>query len=274
MANEITVRGPRSWVNDILLGDGINKSGTITMSLAPTKGDCYLKGGAVDVDAWTCEGGFILGVDDSDSDLAKFFVGNTASSFMSWDGAAMTYQIGSGDALTVKGGGNIVLEDGGDIIFALSDANPALIKWGAVHNLGAASTTARGLCLWPTVADQDSFRIGYDPVNNIYSRFSAVGIYTTTLINLKSSYDASDFSEISLFSGDGTSYIYFQVNKNGVAKTARIYPEGYLSVDAIHVGGAADPGANNLVVDSLAGGGDRYLYTVNNGLVTAGAGYP
>ena len=176
--------------------------------------------------------------------------------------------------LLIGDGGHIKLEAGGDIILEPSDANPALIKWATVHNFGAASTTARGLCLWPTVADQDSFRIGYDPVNNTYNRFSAVGIYTKALINLKSSYDASDFSEISLFSGDGTSYIYFQVNKNGVAKTARIYPEGYLSVDAIHVGGAADPGANNLVVDSLAGGGDRYLYTDNNGLVTAGAGYP
>ncbi len=231
MANEITVRGPRSWVNDILLGDGINKSGTITMSLAPTKGDCYLKGGTVDVGAWTCTGGFILGIDDSDSDLAKFFVGNTASSFMNWDGAAMTYQIGSGDTLTVKGGGDINLESGGDIVFTPSDANPSLIKWSTVHNLGAGAAVARGLCLWPTVADQDYFYIGYEPVTPGYSRYKGININSYLSINLRCTRDDDNRAWIDLNAGGSvaTNAISFYVEAVGADKrmvltTTAFYP--------------------------------------------------
>ncbi len=266
MANEITVRGPRSWVNDILLGDGINKSGTITMSLAPTKGDCYLKGGTVDVDAWTCEGGFILGIDDSDSDIAKFFVGNTASSYQSWNGTSMIYQIGSGDTLTVKGGGDIVLETGGDIILEPSDANPALIKWSTVHNLGAAATVVRGLCIWPTTPNQERFYIGYDPTDPGYSRYDIIGLHSYLAINLRSYRDASHYVYLDLNSG-GVGSDYLSININGNVYN---FWSTYLSTPGgIHIGGITDPGADNLVVDSLAGAGNRAVIADANGLLSA-----
>lgn len=224
--SDITVEGPRSIVGDSQLGDGINVSGTITLNLAPTKGDCYIKGGNVNTTAWTCGGGFILGIDDSDADLAKLFVGNTASSFMNWDGTAMAFQIGSGDALTVKGGGDINLDTGGDINLSPSDADPALIKWSTTHNLGAAATGTRGLCIYPTNANNDYLQIGVNPLTGNAHRYYIVNIRTYRQTTIDSQFDANHSSALWVYSTATLGYVDIQAREGIVTYVMRIKGDG------------------------------------------------
>jgi len=64
---------------------GTISSQQITLGVTGGAGDIYIGGGNFNATTWTCTGGFLLGVDDSDSDLAKFFVGDVNSN-INFDG--------------------------------------------------------------------------------------------------------------------------------------------------------------------------------------------
>jgi len=68
---------------------GIISSKAISLGITAGTGDCYISGGAgLDYTNWTADKGFILGLDDSDSDLAKFFIGDNANNkYFKFDGA-------------------------------------------------------------------------------------------------------------------------------------------------------------------------------------------
>lgn len=69
------------------LGDGVDASGQIRLVIADGKGDVYLASGKRDFD--NTESGFILGIDDSDSNKTKFYIGNTTQ-YLNWDGTNLT----------------------------------------------------------------------------------------------------------------------------------------------------------------------------------------
>lgn len=83
------INGPVSMVGPITLGDG-NQAGSIT--LTGSDGDIYIAGGKTNFD--NSENGFILGIDHSDSDKAKFYIGNTTK-FLNWDGINWTLKAGN-----------------------------------------------------------------------------------------------------------------------------------------------------------------------------------
>lgn len=66
---------------------GTITSKTISLAVAAGTGDSYIAAGKTDFT--NTDAGFILGLDDSDSDLAKFYIGNN-SIYMNWDGSSLT----------------------------------------------------------------------------------------------------------------------------------------------------------------------------------------
>ncbi len=74
---------------------GTISSQQITLGVTAGDGDVYIAGGSFDAAAWTCTGGFILGLDDSDSDASKFFIGDATTS--------LDWNVTTADTLTVKG---------------------------------------------------------------------------------------------------------------------------------------------------------------------------
>lgn len=68
---------------------GTISSKQITLGITGGAGDVYIGGGTFDAPSWTCTGGFLLGIDDTDSDKAKLFVGNTVSN-INFDGTNLT----------------------------------------------------------------------------------------------------------------------------------------------------------------------------------------
>ena len=76
-----------SELNVEKLETGTISSKQITLGVQPGQGDVYFAAGKTDFTTTTA--GFILGVDDSDSDKAKFYLGDTTD-YMYWDGSNLT----------------------------------------------------------------------------------------------------------------------------------------------------------------------------------------
>ena len=66
---------------------GTISSKTITLAVSEGTGDVYIAAGKTDFT--NTDAGFILGVDDSDSNLAKLYIGNSLN-YLNWNGANLT----------------------------------------------------------------------------------------------------------------------------------------------------------------------------------------
>lgn len=85
-------------INDLAVSKltaGTISSKIFTLAVAAGTGDVYFAGGTIDAAAWTATNGFILGLDDSDNDEVKFYIGNSTSSF--------DYNVTTADTVTIKG---------------------------------------------------------------------------------------------------------------------------------------------------------------------------
>lgn len=99
--NKITLAadGTAFFSGAVTIGDGAATSGTLTLNHFNTGGDTYIAGGTINAAAWTANPGFLLGIDDSDSDKVKMYLGNstsyldynvTTANVLSIDGFALT----------------------------------------------------------------------------------------------------------------------------------------------------------------------------------------
>ncbi len=196
-------------------------------------------------------------------------------------------------AITIKDGGDINLEAGGDIILEPSDADPALIKWSTVFNLGAGFTTARGLCIWPTTPNQEYLQFGFDATANDYDRFSHIRLWAYNEQKFQARRDATHYGEVLISAGPASGNVAFTSVEGGTVRTIRFKENngspyfastatgivnlgttdfkwnqgwfaGYVIAEGgIHVGGTSDPGVDNLVVDGTE------TITSNTGLVAS-----
>ena len=76
-------------INDLAVSKltaGSITSKAITLAVAAGTGDSYIAAGKTDFT--NTENGFILGIDDSDSDRAKFYIGDSIN-FLNWDGQSL-----------------------------------------------------------------------------------------------------------------------------------------------------------------------------------------
>ncbi|MDP2366313.1 MAG: hypothetical protein Q8M94_21375, partial [Ignavibacteria bacterium] len=120
---------------------GTITSKTITLGVTDTMGDVKIQAGKTDFT--NTESGFILGIDDSDANKAKFYLGD-ASNYLNWTGSALnisgaisagTIDIGGDDATSFH-----VDADGG-IWSGASVANKATAPF-RVSNAGALVATS------------------------------------------------------------------------------------------------------------------------------------
>jgi len=121
-------------------------SKAITLAISAGDGDSYIAAGKTDFT--NTQAGFILGLDDSDSDLAKFYIGN-ASAYLNWTGSALNIKGG----ITIDSGSGIAnLSDAGDLATTNeADANvlnmtnaPSEAGADVTGNNTAANITSQG----------------------------------------------------------------------------------------------------------------------------------
>jgi len=131
---------------NVTLGKTDVVSGTLTLQLAEGKGDTYINSGKTDFT--NVDSGFILGIDDSDSNTPKFYIGS-ATKHLSWDGtnlestgmtlAGATLASTSADAFTV----NSDLQDvNADLVFGRTTGGSATLRWN-----GTLGSFDKSICL-------------------------------------------------------------------------------------------------------------------------------
>jgi len=137
-SSDLTVNGPIVIIGDTTLGDGSTQPGTITLSVAPNQGDVYI--GAGKTDFTTAQNGFILGIDDSDADKVKFYLGD-ATDYLYWNGANLVLS-GSITATTgAIGGWTIGATTISSASITLDSSTPSI-------EIGAATDYMTGIGIW------------------------------------------------------------------------------------------------------------------------------
>lgn len=210
--NGLVIQGTVNIIGSATLGDGSNYSGTITLSIADGQGDCYIASGKTDFT--NTDNGFILGVDDSDSDKVKFYIGNSTN-YLNWDGINIVINVASSNAITIKSGGDIILEsavsDPGEIIFEGSSYSSRL------GNFAADGSDMQFL------TDNDGNVGLYFGSNS--NRWSVISQYTTTYSEIVAYDDASNLSKFQVYYNAASDYgeIRFIIEEGGTEK--KIYFE-------------------------------------------------
>lgn len=87
-----TINATSGYLETLTLGKTGVASGTLNLQLYAGHGDTYIAAGKTDFDNTVA--GFILGLDDSDSDKAKFYMGDSTQ-YLNWDGSVLTYTKGT-----------------------------------------------------------------------------------------------------------------------------------------------------------------------------------
>ncbi len=208
----LVIQGTVNIIGSATLGDGSNYSGTITLSIADGQGDCYIAAGKSDFT--NTDNGFILGIDDSDSNKVKFYLGNSTNYF-NWDGANLTINVASSDAITIKAGGDIVLE---------ADASdPGKISFeGTSYTSKIGAYTADGADI--DFSTDDDGNVGLF-IGRSSDRWSIVSAYTTSYAELVCYDDANNFSKFQVYYNSASDYgeIRFIIKEGGAEK--RVYFE-------------------------------------------------
>jgi len=112
---QVSDGGYVSGLNVSKLIAGTITSKIITLAVSAGTGDSVIKAGKTDFGD-DANSGFILGIDDSDSDLAKFEIGNE-SDYLKWTGSKLSMVCSGVNAITIEYGSDILLKHGGDIKF-------------------------------------------------------------------------------------------------------------------------------------------------------------
>ena len=139
-------------INDLAVSKltaGTIASQSIVMDVTPTAGDVEIRSGIAtgDFNNSGSAAGFILGVDDSDSDKAKFYFGD-GTDYIEWDGSTLTVEgtvggtVSAADLSGTVGNSNLDAAAQGwqyDGAFSASDLNT--VAWASGTFTTAAGTT-------------------------------------------------------------------------------------------------------------------------------------
>jgi len=176
--------------------------------------------------------------------------------------------------ITVKSGGHITLERGGDIVLTPHASSPAEIVFGNIH---FGSVNVNTLEIWHDDSESGYFYIGYDPAGGTptWSYLKSIIFRVHTEIEFLVFGDVNNWGKI-LIQNDGDIFISAQNGGDAVqgvqlaADDAAFYPVTTDITDlgntthkwktlwvknfavvygGIHIGSSADPGTDNLRVD-------------------------
>jgi hypothetical protein len=191
---------------------GTLTSKTITLAVSAGIGDSYIAAGKTDFT--NTDSGFILGVDDSDSDKSKFYIGNSTNYF-NFNGTNVSFRTTLADAIIIDSGSNISLRDGGNITFSpllnptACTATLIVTGTGNVDNgthsykityLNASGETALGIASNTVTVDASNKQVA----------LSAIPISTSASVTSKKIYrtkaGGTDYYLLASITSDATTY--------------------------------------------------------------------
>jgi len=202
-------------INDLAVSKltaGSITSKAITLAIAAGTGDSYIAGGKTDFT--NAENGFILGLDDSDSDKGKFYIGNTTDYF-NFNGVNTVFRTTLTDAITIDYGSNILLKEGGSLKFtsvtAPTDCTATLVTTGTgnidngTHEYKVTFVNATGETELGTVSNTVTVDATHKQVNLSAIPVSSSGAVTSKKI-YRTKADGTNYYLLTSFSAATTTY--------------------------------------------------------------------
>lgn len=288
--NKITLAadGTAFFSGAVTIGDGTATSGTLTLNHFNTGGDTYIAGGTINAAAWTANPGFILGIDDSDSDKVKFYLGDTTSH--------LDYNVTTANTMTLVGA--LTATSGSIAAFTLATttisatnlvltsgaANTANISVGTGSNLAGMNSGNSGTDIAIWAGDTFANRATADFRVNLQGDVVATSIIapvtfvaTDTLLksadterNTSTDTDYVLKKEISITNGGGTFRIKFDIHGTGAPAPRGAYAKIYRNGVAVGTERVDSTGVYQTFSEDISGWktGDLiqlYLKTYQNG---------
>ena len=191
----------------------------------------WVKMGGSNVTAAGAAAGVFLGLDTS----YKFYVGDGSTEYFKFDGTNVELSASKANALTIKSGGDILLEGGGDLILTPDDSSPAKIIF---KDSGAGTydieffrdATNDRLHIYSTTTDKSQIYLGLGPsgerVNRLY-------LYSE--------------SNSSLICTDGTTTGLIQLVHNEVGAVRNVLFQAANSTNDVRI--SMSSGGNDIMVD-------------------------
>ena len=231
--------GAGSSISADYLTTGTITSKTITLAVSAGTGDTYIAAGKTDFT--NIDAGFILGLDDSDDDKAKFYIGNI-NQYMNWTGSSLDlYGVGlvAGTIKTSTSGQRIEITPSGFYGYDSSNRQSSIITGNGLLTL-SNYTQDSGIylknCHINSNNAYDGMIIQKRPLitdGSVYSDYGAVagfvswdpimagnatktGTGTIIIVN----------GAISTGIGEGGSYDFVGINKGTSAKSYKIEIDG------------------------------------------------
>jgi len=154
------------------LAAGTITSKTISLAVAAGTGDVYIAAGKTDFT--NDDNGFILGIDDSDSDKAKFYIGDS-SQYLNWNGNSLIISGKSSlTGISIEAGEDLTA--GETVYFKKNDSK--LYKTTALYN-SEEIHEFKGIVQTTTSSGSDATLINSGVVSGL--SFSYTGTVTSTL---------------------------------------------------------------------------------------------
>ncbi len=180
---------------------GTITSKLITLAIAAGTGDSYIAAGKSDF--VNTDAGFILGLDDSDSDKAKFYIGDSTN-YLNWTGTALNLSLSGGGISFGATGMVIDSEFGAGYFKFIYDAHVGFL---ALDSTGALTIQSNDAMLILGAVGSIEAHCDFDPASgNAYDLGISSTVYWKDLyiknVNIKS--QAGDSSAVT---GCGTLYV-------------------------------------------------------------------
>lgn len=248
--------GNAFFAGTITVGDGTNTSGILSLNHAATKGDTYISGGTVDASTWTATSGFIMGVDDSDSDKVKFYLGTS--------GSALDWNVTSANTLTVTGAitatsgsitGAFTIGTSGSLSSGQSAYNTGTGYWfeynGGTPRFSVGDGTTANSLLW---TGTDLLVKGSPLANNdVYGDGSDGDVTISSNTNLTRDMFYNNLTISASYTLNPSGYRIFVKNTLTIAATAYIARNGNNGGNATN-GSGFNPGTAGAAGAALAAG--------------------
>ena len=222
------------------LSAGTISSKDIVLAIAAGTGDVAIRAGKTDFT--NTESGFILGLDDSDSDRAKFYIGD-ATTYLNWTGTGLVIS----GSIAATAGSSIATSYLSGLI-AQANLNVADRGWSqtSAFSVTDADTVAWGAGTF-TSADGTAYSIGVGNTGNMAAK---TYIYLDTAIST-TAYQTTTTSTTAV--GAGKVLIAIAQNGTGEATFQVLSGQGGLNIDAANIV-ALSITANEIAASTITSG--------------------
>jgi hypothetical protein len=186
------------YFNTVTLGkDGV-ASGTLTLQLYDGNGDTYIAAGKTDFT--NTDSGFILGLDDSDSNLAKLYLGNAAC-YLDFDGSNLLLNV-KANAGTTDG---IIYKESKRFLYDFNPAHNGTVQpdgYNLFFGIEAGNTDI-GSTATETYHSSFNIGIGYQSLYSNITGYYNIGIGGTSLYSNTTGFDNVAIGRSSLYLNTG-----------------------------------------------------------------------